>query len=63
MRKLWNDAVERKDIAPLDSELTAEAMLAYLEGMILFAKAQNDPEIIYRLGSALATIRIEQRLN
>ena len=58
-----DDAVDRKDIPPLDSGLTAEAMLAYLEGMILFAKAQNDPEIIYRLGPALANIRIEQKLN
>ena len=43
----------------LDSDVTAEAMLAYLEGMILLAKAENDPEVIYRLGPALKTIRIE----
>lgn len=54
-----DEAIERKDIAPLNSDLTAEAMLAYLEGMILFAKAKNDPEVLYRLGSALTTIRIE----
>lgn len=53
------EAVERGDIAPLNTELTAEAMLAYLEGMILFAKAQNDPEVLYRLGSAMMTLRIE----
>jgi len=34
-------------------------MMAYLEGMILIAKAQNDPEVIYRLGPALKFIRIE----
>lgn len=54
-----DEAVAKKDILPLDTERTAEAMLAYLEGMILIAKANNDPETIYRLGSALKTIRIE----
>ena len=54
-----DEAVEQGIIKPLDSEVTAEAMLAYLEGMILLAKAENDPEVIYRLGSALKDIRIE----
>ena len=54
-----DEAIARNDIAPLNSELTAEAMFAYLEGIILFAKAQNDPEVIYRLGSAMINIRIE----
>ena len=54
-----DEAVEQGIIKPLDSEVTAEAMLAYLEGMILLAKAENDPEVIYRLGSALKNIRIE----
>ena len=54
-----DEAIERNDIAPLNSDLTAEAMLAYLEGMILFAKAQNDPEVIYKLGPGLISIRIE----
>ena len=52
-------AVSKNEIAPLDTERTAEAMLAYLEGLILLAKASNDPETIYRLGSALKSIRIE----
>ena len=54
-----DEAVEQGTIPPLDSDVTAEAMLAYLEGMILLAKAENDPEVIYRLGPALKTIRIE----
>ncbi|NOQ80334.1 MAG: TetR family transcriptional regulator [Gammaproteobacteria bacterium] len=54
-----DEAVASKIIAPLDTQRTAEAMLAYLEGMILIAKASNDPETIYRLGSALKSIRIE----
>jgi len=54
-----DEAAEQGIIPPLDSDVTAEAMLAYLEGMILLAKAENDPEVIYRLGPALKTIRIE----
>lgn len=54
-----DEAAEQGIIPPLDSDVTAEAMLAYLEGMILLAKAENDPEVIYRLGPVLKTIRIE----
>lgn len=54
-----DEAAEQGIIPPLNSDVTAEAMLAYLEGMILLAKAENDPEVIYRLGPALKTIRIE----
>jgi len=53
------EAVTAGTIAPLDSDLTAEAMLAYLEGVILLAKSQNDPEVIYRLGPAIKTLRVE----
>lgn len=54
-----DEAAEQGMIPPLNSDVTAEAMLAYLEGMILLAKAENDPEVIYRLGPVLKTIRIE----
>ena len=58
-RDTLDEAVEKGMVKPLDSGATAEAMMAYLEGMILIAKAQNDPEVIYRLGPALKSIRIE----
>jgi TetR/AcrR family transcriptional repressor of nem operon len=58
-RDTLDEAVEQGIIDPLDSDATAAAMLAYLEGLILLAKAENDPEVIYRLGSALKKIRIE----
>jgi TetR/AcrR family transcriptional repressor of nem operon len=53
------EAVADGTIAPLNASLTAEAMLAYLEGVILLAKAQNDPELLYRLGPAIKSLRIE----
>lgn len=54
-----DEAVADGEIKPLNTVLTAEAMLAYLEGMILLAKSENDPEVIYKLGPAIKTIRIE----
>jgi TetR/AcrR family transcriptional repressor of nem operon len=53
------EAVESGAITALDTELTAEAMLSYLEGMILLAKSRNEPEVIQRLGPAIKGIRIE----
>ncbi|MES9971796.1 MAG: TetR family transcriptional regulator C-terminal domain-containing protein, partial [Candidatus Thiodiazotropha sp.] len=52
-------AVERGDMPPLDTQATATAMLAYLEGVILLAKARNDPEVVRELGPAIKSIRIE----
>ena len=63
IRETLDEAVADGTIEPLDSDNTAEAMLAYLEGMILLAKAHNDPEVLYRLGPAIKTIRIEQQRN
>ncbi len=60
-KETLDDAVETGALAPLDSGLTAEAMLAYLEGVILLAKAQNDPELIYRLGPAVTSLSIEKK--
>lgn len=38
----------------------ASAVLGYLEGIILLAKTQNDPEVIRILGPAIKSLRIEQ---
>jgi TetR/AcrR family transcriptional repressor of nem operon len=57
--KALDQAVEEGAIPPLDSEATATAMLAYLEGVILLAKTRNDPEVVRELGPALKTIRID----
>lgn len=53
------EAVEKGALSALDTDLTAQAMLSYLEGMILLAKSRNDPEVILRLGPAIKCIRIE----
>lgn len=58
-RATLDEAVQIGAMAPLDAEATATAMLAYLEGVILIAKARNDPEIIQLLGPAIKTLRID----
>jgi TetR/AcrR family transcriptional regulator, transcriptional repressor for nem operon len=59
-KQTLDEAIAAGTIAPLDSALTGEAMLAYLEGVILLAKAQNDPELLYRLGPAVKSLRVER---
>ena len=58
-RKTLEEAVATGAMAPLNTECTANAMLAYLEGIILLAKTRNEPEVILRLGPAIKTLRIE----
>jgi len=53
------EAVQISDIEPLNTDLTAQAMLAYFEGIILLAKSRNDPEVIQQLGGAIKSLRIE----
>lgn len=54
-----DEAVRFGALAALNTEDTASAMLAYLEGVILLAKTRNDPEVILILGPAIKTLRIE----
>lgn len=54
------DAVQGGELAAIDEEATAEAMLGYLEGIQLLAKARNDPELIRRLGPAVKSIRVPE---
>ncbi len=56
------EAVECGAIAPLDTQATAQAMLAYLEGIILLAKTRNEPDVVLRLGPAIKTLRIERKM-
>lgn len=58
-RATLDEAVRAGALAAMDTEATASAMLAYLEGIILLAKTRNDPEVILRLGPAIKTLRIE----
>lgn len=54
-----DEAVRDGTLTAMDTEATATAMLAYLEGIILVAKTRNDPKVILHLGPAIKTLRIE----
>lgn len=58
-RLTLDQAVAAGALAPMNTEDTATAMLAFLEGIILLAKTRNEPEVILRLGPAIKTLRIE----
>jgi TetR/AcrR family transcriptional repressor of nem operon len=50
------EAVAAGDLAQLDTRATATAMVAYLEGLTLLAKTQNDPEVVRTLGPAMLNL-------
>ena len=52
------DAVDSGDLPEIDISLTALALQAYLEGVLLLAKTWNDPDMVQRLAqSALLLVR------
>jgi len=54
-------AQQRGELAvEVDVVATAQAMLAYFEGVLLLAKNQNDPEVIRQLLPAMAQMRIKR---
>lgn len=60
-RAAISEAVRSGDFPPVDEAATAEAMLSYIEGIQLVAKARNDPELIRRLGPAVKSLRVPKR--
>ncbi|MBI5751822.1 MAG: TetR/AcrR family transcriptional regulator [Hydrogenophilales bacterium] len=61
IRQVLREAIAAGEVQNIDDEATAQAMLAYFEGVMLLAKSHNDPEIIGQLLPALALIRITPR--
>jgi TetR/AcrR family transcriptional regulator, transcriptional repressor for nem operon len=55
---LLQQAMDAKEIDPLDVPATADAMLAYLQGVLLLAKTRNDHGLIARLLPRMLDIRI-----
>ena len=60
LREPLQQAVAQGEIGIIDIDATAAAMLAYLEGVLLMAKAQNDPEVLVRLLPTMLDIRIQE---
>jgi hypothetical protein len=44
------DAVQAGDVPPVEPERASFAVLAHMEGLLLVAKAANDPDLIARFG-------------
>jgi TetR/AcrR family transcriptional repressor of nem operon len=49
-------AVQRGELQPHDTEAVAEAIVAYVEGAILMAKASGDPDVMRRLERGVEAI-------
>lgn len=54
-------SVQAGELNGIDIDATAQAMLAYMEGVMLLAKTQNDPNLLRDLLPAIAQIRIPTR--
>lgn len=52
------EAVAQGELSDIDTAATAQAMLAYLEGVLMLAKTENDTDVIRRLLPALRHIRV-----
>lgn len=52
------EAVDCGEASGIDTPATAQAMLAYIEGVLMMAKTANDPSIIKRLGPVFTEIRV-----
>lgn len=60
IRMVLREAVDKGELQKnIDVEATAQAMLAYFEGVLLLAKNRNDVEIMGQLLPAMANIRIQ----
>jgi TetR/AcrR family transcriptional repressor of nem operon len=55
------DAIDAGEIGDIDIKATAQAMYAYLEGVLLMAKTHNDLAIFKTLAPAMADIRIARK--
>jgi TetR/AcrR family transcriptional repressor of nem operon len=51
--RILDDAVAAGEIPAQDTRATAIAIEAYIEGMLLFAKTANDPELIKQLAPGI----------
>lgn len=56
--QVLTEAVSAGEIGDIDVPATAQAMLAYMEGVLMMAKTANDPSLIKKLGPAFAEVRI-----
>lgn len=56
MEAALQEAMGNGDLPAIDARATAEAMVAYIEGLTLIAKTRNDPDILRQLGGAAMSL-------
>lgn len=56
MEAALQEAIDNGDLPAIDTGASAEAMVAYIEGLTLMAKTRNDPDIFRRLGGAAMSL-------
>jgi TetR/AcrR family transcriptional repressor of nem operon len=61
IQEALQEALDRGEVEDMDPGDTAQAMLAYLEGVMLTAKTRNDPELIRTLGRAVTQVHLPAR--
>ena len=58
VEQLLREAVSDGELPELDITITAQALLAYIEGVLLISKTWNDPEIIRQLATKVPQLLI-----
>ncbi len=63
LRDTLVEAAGRGELANVNLDATAQAMVAYFEGVLMLAKTENDLKVIRRLLPALRHIRVPETQN
>ncbi len=61
MSEALREADARGEVALPEPEYCATAIVAYAEGVVLLAKAMNDPKVVLRLAPAAMSLLIDRR--
>lgn len=56
------EAVANGDLPAMDTAATARALFAYVEGIMVYAKAHNDPDMVRELGKRALQLVVPERL-
>lgn len=56
------EAFANGDLPEIDTAATARALFAYVEGIMVYAKAHNDPDMVRELGKRALQLVVPERL-
>lgn len=58
IKQCLEEAVTMGQLSEIDIQLTAEAILAYRQGVMMFAKVRNEPEVLKSLSKGAQELAI-----